>query len=113
MVSAGSYSDHRPKGHVAHRLQGIVVGTRESPADNAAGRAVRGAGANPVRLQDGAQSPLGSDGIAADELAVAEGHAAEILRPRAILGRVDHDVADPLRSHLLRLRGKAEVGVDL
>src|SRR5215472_3602198 len=74
---------------------------------------IRGAGANPIRLQDGAQSPLDSDGVAAGELTVAEGHAAEILRPRAILRRVDHDVADPLRSHLLRLRGKPQVGVDL
>src|SRR5215813_2918225 len=99
--------------HVAHRLQSIVIRARESPVDDAAGRTIRSAHADLVGLQDRPESPLGCHRVAVDELAIAEGHAAEILRPRAILRGVDHDVADSFCSQLLRLGRKAEVGVHL
>jgi hypothetical protein len=44
---------------------------------------------------------------------IAPQHAAEILRPRAVHGAVDDDVADMPRAQILRLGRKAQKGIDL
>jgi len=49
----------------------------------------------------------------ADEFPVARQHAAEILRPRAVQRRGGDDMAGMPGAQLLRLRGKAEEGIDL
>jgi hypothetical protein len=48
-----------------------------------------------------------------DELPTARDQAAEVLRPGSIRRAVDDDVSDLPGPELLRLRRKADVGVDL
>ena len=49
----------------------------------------------------------------ADEVAIPRGKAAEVLRPRAIGGRVDDDASDLAGAKFLRLGREPENGVDL
>src|SRR5439155_26674568 len=65
------------------------------------------------RLQYRPQRPLGGDRMFANELPIARGHAAKVLRPRPVDRAVDADVSEFPGAELLRIRRKCEVGVDL
>ena len=65
------------------------------------------------RLEDRAHRPLGRDRMSPHEFAIAAEHAAEILRPRPVHRRIEDDPADMPGAQFLRLRRKAEEGVDL
>src|SRR5215471_2282932 len=47
------------------------------------------------------------------EVPMGADHTAEVLRPRAIGGRAEHEVANPLRAQLLRDWGEPRDGLDL
>src|SRR6266545_6166971 len=64
-------------------------------------------------LENRPQRPLRRNGVLPYEVSVRADHAAEVLRPRAIRGRAEHQMADPLGAHLLWDRWEAREGVDL
>src|ERR1700674_2159916 len=51
-------------GDVLHGLQRVLVRVGEPPVDHGAGRHLRLERADPVRLEEGADRPLGGDGVA-------------------------------------------------
>src|SRR5439155_8208806 len=69
--------------------------------------------ADPLGLEDRAHRPLHRHGVLRDELAVRGDDAAEVLRPRAVDGAVQHDVSDLPRAEVLRIGREAEERVDL
>ena len=100
-------------GHLAERLERVVVSLREPAIDQPLRGPLRLGGAEVGGLEDGAQDALGRDRMVADEVAVADQHAAEVLRPRLVGGAVEDHVADLAGAQLLRLGRKAEEGIDL
>src|SRR5215471_13198811 len=49
-------------------------------------------------LQDGADRALGGNRVLVNEFPIADQHAAEILRPRTVQGRIDNDVTGGVAS---------------
>src|SRR5271169_5206676 len=100
-------------GYVTQRLQRIVVASSETAIDEAPGCAHRVTGAEIDALQNSAHDAFAGNRILSYELPVAGQHAAEILRPRAVDGAVDDDMADLAGAKFLRHRRQTEAGVDL
>src|SRR5438552_3189496 len=100
-------------GNILHGRERIVVARREPAVDEGPSGPFRLEGAEGGRLQDRPQRSLGGDRMFANELPVARGHAAKVLRPRPVDRAVDDDVSEFPGAELLRVRRKCEVGVDL
>src|SRR5438445_357132 len=82
-------------------------------ATDEAGRLLRVRGTQIGGLEDRPQRPLGRDGVLPYEVPMRADHAAEVLRPRALRARAEHQVADPLAAQLLRDRREPREGVNL
>ena len=63
---------------------------------------------NVYGLEDRAQRAFRGNGIFLNELLSCRGHAAEVLRPRAVLSGVDQHVPNFLVAHFQPLRGKSQ-----
>src|SRR4029077_10913356 len=64
-------------------------------------------------LENRAHHAFCRGGITPDEVAVADEHAAEVLRPRAIHGALQHDASDLLGVQFLEVWRKAQERIDL
>src|SRR3954452_7693342 len=100
-------------GDLGQRLERVIVSLREPAIDQLLCDPFRLGGAEVGGLEDGPQVALGGDRMRANELAVAERCAAEILRPRMIRGGPQDDAADLAGAQLIRLGRKAEERIDL
>src|SRR6266446_3278394 len=67
--------------NVFQRLESVIIARGEAAIDEAPRDPRRLSGAEIGRLEDGAQHALGCDRVFADVVAVAQHHAAEMLRP--------------------------------
>src|SRR5215470_14620581 len=94
-------------------LERKVIARRVAAVNQHLGCPLRLERADRPRLQDCSGSPLSSNGIPSDKIAVRSDHAAEILGPGSVESGVDQDVADLPGTHLLGLGRKADERVDL
>ena len=65
-----------------------------------------------LALRRARSDTLGGDRMIADELPVSHQHAAEVLRPWLVRGRVEDHATDLAGAQLLRLGGKREKRID-
>ena len=84
-------------------FDGVIISRRETVIDKPPRDGLRVADAEICCFEDSTQHALGCDGILADEFPVARNHAAEMFRPRAVFGAVEHHVADMPGAQLLGL----------
>src|SRR6516165_1662347 len=100
-------------GQLAEPLQSVVVPIGKT-AIGEPSCDLGGVGGAPIRgLEDGAQHPLAGNRILSDVVAVADQHAAEILRPGPINRTIDDDMPDVPRPQILWRRREAEERIDL
>src|SRR5215467_4817485 len=96
-----------------HRLQRVVVFSREAAIDDGPRGPLRIHGAEICRLQDRSHGSLGRYWITSDKRLISSYDAAEVVRPRSIYRAVDDNAPDPLRPELLGNRGESNEGIDL
>src|SRR5262249_27893626 len=95
------------------RLKGGIIILREVSIHNEPGDPLRFEGAHVRRFQDRSKGALSGPRVFPNKFSIPRQHAAEILRPGAIRRAVNQDVADLPRPKFLRLRGEAQVRIDL
>ena len=91
---------------LGQRLQRVVVALREPALDQTLRGLLRLGGADSLALRRARSDALGGDRMIADELPVADHHAAEVLRPWLVGGGVEDHATDLAGAQLLRLGGK-------